>query len=92
MNPETQAWQRLRDLGSARLSPGFADGVLRAARADPEPSLLGQFMLSVATAALCFFAATLVQSRISRADNERVQADWQQIASATDDSGLGLSQ
>ncbi|MFM7752278.1 MAG: hypothetical protein ACKPB0_17870, partial [Opitutaceae bacterium] len=36
MNPEEKAWNDLRAAASSRLSPGFASGVLRAARGPGE--------------------------------------------------------
>lgn len=89
MNPENQeakAWAILRSHGAAQLAPGFPDRVLREslARAAAAPSLFGQFALSVATAALCFLAVAIFDARTSSAATETNQADWQQIASASD--------
>jgi hypothetical protein len=90
MNPEAEAWQRLCEQAEARLSGDFADRVIRAARQQVEsaPSLAGQFMLTIATAALCFLAVAFFNARESRAQDTRSLADWQQIASAVDDSNL----
>jgi len=89
MNPETQetkAWAILRAHGAAQLSPGFPDRVLREsrARALASPSLFGQFALSAATAALCFLAVAIFDAQNSSVATETNQADWQQIASASD--------
>ena len=89
MNPETpasQAWAALRARGAAQLSPGFAGRVLResAARAGAAPSLAGQFALSAATAALCFLVVAIFDAQSSPVAPDASQADWQQIASASD--------
>lgn len=49
-------------------------------------------MLSVATVAVCFIVAVFYEEKISGADSDRVLADWQQIASAADDSGFASTQ
>jgi hypothetical protein len=84
MNPEN-AWNSLRAHAAAQLKPGFPDRVLRAARAGAEaaPSLLGQFALSAATAALCFLAVALFNAQTTRAEAESSLAAWQDIASAS---------
>jgi hypothetical protein len=91
MNPEPHVWQQLQSHAAQRLRPGFADRVLRAARAGIEaaPSLLSQFLLCAATAAACFVGVALYQAHNSNSDNARNLADWQDFASATSDSGLG---
>ena len=65
MKTETRAWAQLQRHASAQLRPGFADRVVRAARAGAEavPSLLSIFTLSAATAALCLLAVTLLNTR-----------------------------
>jgi hypothetical protein len=90
MKPENQAWEQLFERAAALLSPNFADRVLRAARAgvDAAPSLLSQFALGAATAALCFLAVALFQVRSAHQEDNRTMADWQLIAMAADDSGL----
>ncbi len=89
MNPEleNQAWRRLRTYAAGRISPGFAERVVRAARAGVEaaPSLLGQFLLGAATAAACALVVVVVHSRATRVQDESSLADWQQIASSADD-------
>ena len=91
MNPELRAWDSLRLHASAQLRTGFADRVLRAARQGVEaaPSVFSQFALSVATAALCFMAVAFFEARHTPAAREQNLADWQELASATADSGLG---
>jgi hypothetical protein len=90
MKPENEAWDQLRDWAAARLPPNFADRVLRAARAgvDAAPSLLSQFALGAATAAICFLTVAFFQARSAHEEDNRTIADWQQIASAADDSGF----
>jgi hypothetical protein len=89
MNPENehQAWAALQRHAASRLSPGFADRVLRAARAgiDAAPSVLGQFLLGAATAAACAFIVMLVHIRATHAENSRSLEAWQAIATSADD-------
>ena len=91
MNPEPHVWLRMQDHAARQLRPGFADRVLRAARARVEaaPSLVSQLLLSAATAAFCFACITLYQTHNSARDTARNLADWQDIASAASDSGIG---
>ncbi|MBC7366276.1 MAG: hypothetical protein H7343_05595 [Undibacterium sp.] len=87
MKTETRAWNHLQRHAASQLNPGFADRVLRAARAGAEaaPSLLSIFALSAATAVLCFAAVTLY-SASSRDSAERDSiAGWQRIAADSDD-------
>ncbi len=89
MNPESheaKTWAQLHAHAAAQLSPGFPDRVLREsrARAMAAPSLLRQFALSAATAALCFLAVAFVDARTSSAAASNL-ADWQQIASASEE-------
>ncbi len=88
MNPEhndSAAWGALRARGGDRLSPGFADRVIREARARvlSTPGPLSQFILGAATAALCFLAVAVADARNSRSAAAGNLADWQQIASAS---------
>lgn len=90
MNPELQAWAKLREHAAGRIRPGFADRVIVAARerAVAAPSFFAQFAFSAATAALCFGAVAFFASHngVARADS---QSDWQEIASASvADAGL----
>jgi hypothetical protein len=91
MNPESPAWQQLHQHAARQLRPGFADRVLRVARAGVEaaPSLLSQFLLCAATAATCFAAVALLQAHNSSTENQRSLAAWQDIASATSDTSTG---
>jgi hypothetical protein len=90
MKPDNQAWDQLWEKAAAQLRPNFADRVLRAARAgvDAAPSMLSQFALGAATAAICFLAVAVFQARNVHEEDKNTIADWQQIASAADDSGL----
>jgi hypothetical protein len=89
MNPdlEQRLWRQRQDQAAARLSPGFADRVLRAARASLEaaPSLLGQLLLGAATAAACALVVVVVHTRATHAQDERTLADWQALATSADD-------
>jgi hypothetical protein len=95
MNPDTEsrAWSALQQRASSRLSPGFADRVLRAAHAaiDAAPSLLGQFLLGAATAAACTLVVVAFHSHATKAETARNLADWQAISSssAVDDVAPG---
>jgi len=90
MNPETNAWESLRRHANAQIRPGFADRVMRVARQGVEaaPSIFSQFALCAATAALCFMAVAFFGAAPASDDNAQSLADWQEIASATADSGL----
>jgi hypothetical protein len=89
MNPdlENRLWRQRQAQAAARLSPGFADRVLRAARAGIEaaPSLIGQLLLGVATAAACALVVIVVHTRVTHAQDQRTLADWQAIATSADD-------
>jgi hypothetical protein len=86
-DPAPAAWRQLQDRAAQQLRPGFADRVLRAVRGEM-PSLLGQFALSAATAAVCLLAVIYVHDRSTRIENERNFADWQQIAADAQDRDL----
>ena len=88
MKPEDHAWTRLRERGASEISPGFADRVLRAARAEASPLLVAHFAMCAATAALCFMAVAFFGAAPASENNAQSLADWQEIASATADSGL----
>ncbi len=91
MNPdfEVRSWSRLRARAASQIRPGFADRVVRAARSAAEraPSLLGQLMLSAATATLCFLAVAVVHTAKIRQQSHRNLAVWQDIAPTADDPG-----
>lgn len=85
MKTEQRAWDQLRRHAAQRLSPGFADHVLRAARAASEaaPTFLSYCALSAATAAICLAAVALFSPADS--DRDRSLPGWQQIADEADD-------
>jgi hypothetical protein len=90
MNPENReakTWADLRAHAALQISPGFPDRVLREARARAMavPSPFSQLILSATTAALCFLAVAIVDSRTSRAAAAANLADWQQIASTSEE-------
>lgn len=88
MKTETQAWADLRRHASTKLRPGFADRVVRAARAGAEavPSLLSIFTLSAVTAALCLAAVTLSNQQAQNAAERDVNiAGWQRIAADSEE-------
>ena len=87
MNPnqESQAWSRLQAKAAGRLPHDFADRVLRAARAGIEaaPSILGQFLLGAATAAVCALVVVAFHSHATSVESARNLADWQAISSSS---------
>jgi hypothetical protein len=84
MNPETYAWKCLCEHAASRLSPGFADRTLLAARKSQAISP-GQFFLSVSAATLCLLTVVVFYTQNMRAERSRNLAGWQQIAFASDD-------
>jgi hypothetical protein len=93
MKTETRAWAQLQRHASAQLRPGFADRVVRAARAGAEavPSLLSIFTLSAATAALCLLAVTLFNTSSRDKDESDFNlAGWQQIAADSEEFAVNL--
>lgn len=88
MKTEPRAWAQLQRHASAQLRPGFADRVVRAARAGAEaaPTLLSIFTLSAVTAALCLAAVTLSNKQAQDpAEREINIAGWQRIAADSDE-------
>jgi hypothetical protein len=84
--PQESTWSELHAHAATQLRPGFAERVIRAARAAAEvPSLLSQFALSAATAAVCLAAVVLVQDRTARQTDERNLADWENIVLVAQD-------
>ncbi len=77
--------------GARQLRPGFAERVLRAARAAADmPSLASQFTLSAITAAVCLGAVVFIQHRRVEQADARNLAEWEQIVSAVEDIDSGL--
>ena len=81
MKTEHHAWEQLQRHAAARISPGFADRVLRVARAGAEaaPTFFSYCALSAVTAVLCLTAVALF-SPANDADGDRDTPGWQQIA------------
>ena len=87
LGPKDVTWGLLSAHGSRQLPVGFAEGVLRLARAAAEvPSLTSQFALSAATAAVCLAAVVLVQDRRAQLSDERNLADWERIVLVAQDA------
>jgi hypothetical protein len=84
MNTEDQAWDHLREHAASRLTPGFAERVLRAARTEPSPLFVSQFAMCVATAALCLAAVALFRGSAS-ADETSAVAGWNEVAAQASD-------
>jgi len=90
MKTEDQVWTELRRHASAQLRPGFADRVLRAARAgagaEAAPSLLGIFSLSAATAMVCLAVVSLYRSANQNpVERDDIVAGWEKIAADSDE-------
>ncbi len=81
---------RLREHAAARISPGFADRVLRAARGGASPLFVSQFAMCAATAALCLIAVALYDARLSGDENAQNLAGWNEIAAQARDLDQGL--
>jgi hypothetical protein len=79
MKPEDTAWNDLREHAASRITPGFADRVLRAARPGPSPLFVAQFAMCAATAALCLAAVALYRAQAS-GDDDGSLAGWTEIA------------
>jgi hypothetical protein len=86
-DPESHAWELLRDRAAAQIRPGFADRVLRAARESVEPfsSLFAQLLVGAAAAAACALVVIVVHRQTTAAEDGRNIAAWQQIATSADD-------
>lgn len=69
----------MEEHAAAQIRYGFADRVLRAARAADVPSLLSQFALSAATAAFCLGAVVAVHTYNAQANEAHSHTDWEQI-------------
>lgn len=90
MKTENQAWERLRGHAAAQITPGFADRVIRAARAAPSPLLVSHIAMCAATAAACLVAVALFQARVSSDDDAQSIAGWSEIAAQASDLEQGL--
>jgi hypothetical protein len=91
MKSEHEAWIRLREHAASRLTPGFPDRVLRAARArPPSPLFVAHFAMCAATAAACLAAVALYQSRLSADDEAKNLAGWSDIAAQASDLEQGI--
>ena len=74
-----------------QLRPGFAERVLRAARAAADmPSLGSQFALSAVTAAICLGAVLFLHQHNNKVADERNLAEWQQMALVAEDDTATL--
>jgi hypothetical protein len=89
MKPEYEAWMRLQEHAASRISPGFPDRVLRAARAHASPLVVTQFGMCVATAALCIVAILLFDSKASSDDASSI-AGWSEITAQANDLEQGI--
>jgi hypothetical protein len=87
MKTEDHSWQRLHEHAAAQITPGFADRVLRAARAgaNATPLLMREFALCAATAALCLAAVVIYHATSAGDENARNLAGWQEIVSQADE-------
>jgi hypothetical protein len=90
MKNEDHAWMRLREHAATRITPGFADRVLRAAREGRSPLFVSQFALCAATAALCLVAVALFDSRSTADEDAQNLAGWNEIAAQATDLDQGL--
>lgn len=78
------AWERLREHAASRITPGFPDRVLRAARQGPLPLFVAHFAMCAATAALCLVAVVLYRAQASGDDASNL-AGWSEIAAQAGD-------
>jgi hypothetical protein len=90
MNPEHEAWMRLREHAASQLKPGFPDRVLVAARARPSPLFVAHFAMCAATAAACLAAVALYQSRLSGDEEATNLAGWNEIVAQSNDLAQGI--
>ncbi|HEY1847758.1 MAG TPA: hypothetical protein VGG37_01070 [Opitutaceae bacterium] len=89
MKTEHEAWDALREHGASRLKHGFAERVLRAARAETAPLFVAHFALCAATAALCLTAVAIYRSGFSTADADASIAGWNAVAAQVSDLEQG---
>jgi hypothetical protein len=85
MKPEEMAWERLREHAASRITPGFPERVLRAARQGPSPLFVAHFAMCAATAALCLVAVVLYRAQASGDDDASNLASWGEIAAQAGD-------
>jgi hypothetical protein len=87
MKTESLAWTRLQQRAAAQLHPGFADRVIRAARAGAgvAPQFLRPFAVCAAMATLGLLAVSFYHVRASTEENARNLAGWQEIAAQADE-------
>jgi hypothetical protein len=90
MKPENEAWTLLREHAASRISQGFADRVIRAARARPSPLFVAHFAMCAATAALCLAAVAIYQSQVSGDENATSLDGWRDIAAQSSDLDQGI--
>ena len=86
-----ETWRELLGFGASQLRPGFAERVIRAARAAADmPSLGSQFALSAATAAVCLGAVFFVHRHNMQATDARNLAEWRQMVVVAEDDTAAL--
>lgn len=90
MKPEYEAWMRLSEHAASRITPGFPERVLRAARAQASPLLVTEFAMCVATAALCLVGVLLFDAKVSAADDASSLQGWSEIAAQASDLEQGI--
>jgi hypothetical protein len=90
MRTEDQAWRLLREHAASKITPGFPDRVLRAARAHASPLLVSHFAMCAATAALCLVAVALFDGRSSSDEDAQNLAGWNDIAAQAGELDTGL--
>jgi hypothetical protein len=90
MNTEDKAWMQLREHAASLIRPGFADRVLRAARARPAPLFVAQFAMCAATAAICLAAVAIYGSGLSTDQDAQNLAGWNEISAQASDLEQGL--
>jgi hypothetical protein len=90
MKPEHEAWMRLQEHAASRISPGFADRVLRVARAHASPLFVAQFAMCVATAVLCVAGVLLFHAQVSADDDASNLAGWTEITAQANDLEQGI--
>lgn len=90
MKTEDHAWASLRNHAASRITPGFPDRVLRAARAAASPLIVSHFAMCAATAVLCLVAVALYDARTSADEDAQSMAGWSEITAQANDFDVGL--